>query len=218
MSTFADKDHVPEASNLLKELLSSHWKELGVEIKKADNVFRFLVSKLIFSEDTFTEQDKVGLFTSYERMVNKCADDKQFAAKHQWWVFLTRTIAQSLNNSITIEHRRKLKEQFSSLTSFGRGYFSASLYFGIKIKGEKLYQIWIKTRFPKRAKEKSFIGVGYRDKGHQREAHNGDPHWTELATVLYEHESVSTEERRQRLWDNLSINDLQRIGVRTSRF
>lgn len=209
MSTFADKDHVPEASKLLKELLSSHWKSLGIKIDKHDVNFRYLVSKFCFSEDHFTEEDKVALFTSYESMVNKCAIDKDFAHKHQWWLFITRSLAQSLNGTIKPEIRREFSKQIQQFTSYGRGYFAGSIYFGIKVRGERLYEIWIKTRFSKTTKTKSRIAVGYRDKGHLQMSHEGSQHWSEIAMALYDPKSESTSEKQERLWRNLIVHKMQ---------
>lgn len=196
----------------MKELVSNHWNELGMKIERADLCFRFLVSKFIFTEEELSETDKVALFSSFERMVDKVAIDNSYAQKHQWWLFITRSLVQSLNGTISPEIRKNFSEQIKCFTSHGRGYFSASLYYGIRIKGERLYSIWIHTRFKKKIAEKSFIGVGYRDKGHLQVVHDGSQHWSEIAMALYDHESESTSERREHLWNSLSINDLQRLN------
>lgn len=210
--SLSDKDHVPVASKLLGDLLSSHWKELGIKIEKIDTVFRYLVSKFVFSDEPLSEREKVALFTAYEGMVNKSAVDKHYAKKHSWWLFITRNLAQSLNGEISENSRNEFAKMIQTFTSKGRGYFSGAIYFGIKIKGEKLYQIWIKTRFPKTTKAKSRIAVGYRDKGHLKKSHDGTPHWSEVSMALYEHESESTSEKQDDYWRNLMIHPLQRLS------
>lgn len=197
------------ASKLLKELLRNHWSVLDVEVESYEVTFRFLVSKFIFTEEQFTEEEKVALFCAFEEMVGKCAIDESFARKNLWWIFSTRVLAQSLNGEISELNRQKFSEEMKQLLSHGRGYFSASMYYGLKKSEGDLFRISIKIRRSKTTKAKSRIAVGYRDKGHLQESHEGAHHWSEVAMALYEHESESTSEKVERLWSNLVVHRKQ---------
>jgi hypothetical protein len=210
MSNISDKDHVPEASKLTRVLSSSHWRQLQIRVKKVDYQFRLLVSKFVFSEDPFTEEDRIIFWTCYEKMVQKCAIDSNFRAKHQYWVYSVRHLAQSLNQELNSETRFHYRTWIISITSHGRGYFSGSLYFGRK-KEEFLYQIQLKMRQSIKTREKSRIAVGYRDKGHLKESHDGNHDWKEVAMALYDPISESTSEKVEHLWSNLKINSVQEL-------
>jgi len=211
--SYSDKDHVPKASKLLESLLSNHWNELGIKIQKADTVFRYLVSKVIYSEDKLSEAEKVALFSSYEIMVNKAAVDEMYHKKHFWWLFITRSLVQSLNGELVDQKLQNLKKAIADLTSHGRGYFSGSIYYGLKIKTERLYAVWIRTRFPVKTRERNRIAVGYRDKGHLKKASDGTPHWSEVAMELGEHASVSSSKKKDDLWSTLKIHPEQVLNL-----
>jgi len=213
MSTFADKDHVPVTPKLYGRLSSNHWTCLEVNLTKVDLVFRYLGSKLLCTEENFSMEDRIAFFYCYEIMVKKASIDKGFNEKHGWWIFSTRQVVQSLNGNFDETKIQKLKEDIASLCSNGRGYFSASQYFGLKNSKQEFYNVWIKTRQPVKVRDKSFIGVGYRDKGHQAEASDGSQGWKELAVALYDDASQSTSEKVDNYWGNLVIHNRQRVNA-----
>jgi hypothetical protein len=202
--------------NLLTE---NHWRSLGIRVEKPLNVFRYLVSKFLFSKDYFSLEDKVALFRSYEMLVKLCARDSSAQEKHYFFLFITRSLVQSLNNDINeTEIRESFFRTIAPYLTNGRGYFSASIYYGVKGQIQKLYNIWIQQRFPKKFKSKRHIGVGYNDKGSAKnEARDGSPHWTEVASENgTENLSATAADREIQLWEELRIHENQRL-VKTQR-
>jgi hypothetical protein len=203
-------------SSLLQKLCENHWRSLGFSHTKAVATFRFMVSKFMYDlEEEFTETDKVALFTAWEKMANLAATDENYRKKHGMWIFVTRTLVTSLNNQLSREDRVDYQKEMASLLSRGRGYFSAHAYFGIKIQGLRLYEVWVKTRFKKKFTQKKHVGVGYNDHGTAKDfATDGSPHWTEVAmsdSTGAQEESVHG--KRMKLFEELAcVHPNQAIG------
>lgn len=205
-------------SNLLQKLCENHWRQLGFRQTSPSKTFRFLMNKFLFARDeVFSEEDEVSLFLSWEKMVQICAVDRQYHSKHFQWIWVTRIIVQGLRKGKTIssEMRHVFLKQISGLLSFGRGYFSASQYYGLKEQKKLLYELWMKTRFPRKFPPKKHVGVGYNDSGTARDhANDGSPHWTEVAMCDdgkgLERQSRTT--KVDQLFQQLLIHPIQAIG------
>lgn len=198
-------------SILLVSLLENHWRKIGWSCSSPIRAFKFLMSKFLFAtEENFTESDRVALFYTYELMVKLCARDPLAFEKHFWYLWVTRVVIQSLREPLDRAIRIKLQMDLMPLFSHGRGYFSAHGYFGRKIEGERLYELWIQTRFPTKSKAKRHVGVGYNDSGTARDvARDGSPHWTEVAEANRDQPESSTSDKEERLWLNLLVHEAQ---------
>lgn len=202
-------------STLLMELMENHWRTLVYRSKSPITTFKFLMSKFLFaSEEDFTEEDRTALWMSWEKAIQLCAVEPKFKEKHFHYLWLTRGVLQSLNNEITVADRKAFLGQLRSSLSHGRGYFAASVYYGIKNQGKKLYELFLKTRFPRKFPQKRHVGVGYNDKGTAKDsASDGSPHWTEVAmSGNREDWTESRSEKSDKLFGQLLIHTSQQIG------
>jgi len=202
-------------STLLLKLLENHWRQLGFSHINAGRTFRYLMSKFLFAaEEEFSEEEKVALFTSWEKMIVLCERNPEYKQKHFHYLWITRGVLQSLNSEITAEDRQNFHRQISGFLSHGRGYFSAPIYFGLRRQGELLYEVWVKTRFPKVSKAKRHVGVGYSDSGTARNvATDGSPHWTEVAMKSETGEvRESSSGNTGTIWTQLVVHTSQKLG------
>jgi len=172
-----------KATNL-QTLSGNHWTELCVKLHSDSGVFQFLFSKLLFAtEEDFTTEDRTALWSAWEKMLILSGKQREFKQKHFHILWFTRGVMQSLNAKISKEDRVSIRNSIEPILSKGRGYFSARIYFGRKNELIKKYEVWIKTRFPKKFSPKKYVGVGYDDKGTARNvASDGNPHWIEVAS------------------------------------
>lgn len=202
-------------STLLMGLMENHWRTLVYRSKSSIKTFKFLMSKFLFAtEEQFSPEDQTALWLSWEKSVELSAVDQKFKDKHFHYLWITRMVVQSLNNEITAKDRQNFALQLKGLLSHGRGYFSAHIYYGIKEQRKKLYELFLKTRFPQKFPPKRHVGVGYNDKGTAKDvAFDGSPHWTEIAMdENNETEAESRSERSDSLFKQLLIHPVQRLG------
>jgi len=164
----------------LRDPDGNYFRYLSINSKIKDIVlFRTLLSKLLFTEEKFSEEDEVMLFTVWERVVQKCAKDRNFKDKYFFLVFLTRNIFKNLSafcaSRIAIEQTRK---ELLSLFSHGRQIIGAHYFYGNVPK----FTVSMKFGEPQKPKERNRIGVGYRDKGNAKQpAWDASPSWQEVA-------------------------------------
>ena len=202
-------------STLMSGLLENHWRTLVYRSGSSISTFRYLMSKFLFARDEeFTDEDQAALWMSWEKSVQLCAVEQKFKEKHFHYLWITRSVVQSLNNVITKSDRTEFLRHLEGSLSNGRGYFSASNYFGIKFERKKLYELFLKTRFPQRFPQKRHIGVGYNDKGTAKDsATDGSPHWTEVAmSGTSEGWEESRSDKTETLFNQLLIHPIQRLG------
>lgn len=179
------------------------------------------MSKFIFGlEDEFTTDDGVALFLAWENLVEKSANDQGFHRKHHTYIWFSRVVVQTVGSKkCSKEDRLKFQKQIMDILSHGRGYFSAQIYFGMKMRAEKLYRLYVKTRFPKKFKPKQFVGVGYDDHGTAgNDAYDGSPHWTEVAS---DEEQIaqwtsSRTEKVDNMFSAMTIHNQQQVGWKPS--
>lgn len=167
----------PRPENL--DPVRNWYRTLRIDRKSIGIVpFKVLLSKLLYTSETFTEEDEVQLFASYERCVEKLAEDS-FHKKNFWLIWINRNIFNGLSNFVKdsnarIQHRESLDSYFSQ----GRSQLNAFVYYG----ATKKVAVSMKVGYPSRTKPVSRIGVGYRDKGNARNtAWDGSPPWQEVA-------------------------------------
>lgn len=59
-----------------EKLSESHWKCVKAELSNEFVVLRYLTSKIVFTEEVVTEEEKVALFLSFENVVAKISGTK----------------------------------------------------------------------------------------------------------------------------------------------
>lgn len=196
-----------------KELGESNWYTIEeMRRHKSDFLVRYLLSKMFFSEEEFTEQDSVVLFLNYERMVATASRDRIYACKYNSELFKFRAILQSLDSIREMEptyrswylrevYRDCLRTTFLSRRMFfsGKGTIKEAL-------------VRLKLRWPKRFPPKTFVGRGYGDHGTAKNpAYDGSPAWQEVAMEVgaINEENANLREQEDWYWKNLKVHPLQ---------
>lgn len=165
-----------------KELARDNWKELIVKMSNAVTCFRYLTSKIVYTDKSITMQEAVVLFAAFEEMMRKIEIDRTFKEKYFWTTFVFRSVFQSLDALVEMdpsERRRMLEKQYECY----RGIIvSRRYYFSVEGQSANLYQTFLRKRFPKKFPAKAFVGKGYGDHGTAKnEAYDGSPAWQEVA-------------------------------------
>lgn len=190
---------------------SGNWfRELRIGEKPSMPLLRVLLSKLLYTEEPFTESDEVQCFTAFEWCVNKCVDP-MFSRKYYFQLSLFKLLMVNfeafVRDKAAISEYRK---QLDSYYSHGRKFLSASIFYGYR----KLRKVRMVALRPKKPKNKNRIGVGYRDMGNARNtAWDGSPTWQEVAShvfpVVLKQQSATAFERAQFLWDCLRTKAIE---------
>lgn len=176
-------------------LAESSWRALQVKLSNSVAVLRYLTSKLVYSRDTFSQVEAVTLFTAFEDIIKKVEIDRTFRSKYGPEVFTFRAIFQELDYLAKLDPRERqqiLMERYS----FYRGkLFSRRYYFAVEGQAQKLYETFIKHRYPKTFPPKTFVGKGYGDHGTAKnKAFDGSQPWQEVASDFeYQEENRQTE-------------------------
>jgi len=154
--------------------LSINWKSKDIV------VFKYLLSKMLYTEEQLSEEDVTVLFTVWERVVEKVAVDEGYKEAYFWLIFLTRNCFKNLSAfAVDKQAILQMRNELCSFFSHGRKQLGASIYYG----GKKDYHCQLKYGEPLIPKAKNRIGVGYRDKGNAKNsALDGSPSWQEVAT------------------------------------
>lgn len=165
-----------------EELARDNWKELVVKLSSPGTVLRYLLSKVVYTDKEITQAEIVTLFCAWEQIVIKVQKDPSTKLKYGYETFLFRSIFQSLDQLV----KMKPKERFELLQKqygFYRGKLvSRRYYYALEGQCKKLYETYIRQRFPKSFKPKAFIGKGYGDHGTAKnKAYDGSPSWQETA-------------------------------------
>lgn len=186
-------------------------------------VIRYLISKIVFSEDPFSLEEGIFLFNSFENLLLKFNDDRQLQRKYGLEVFTFRAVFQSLTHIVEFsrEERRKIREEYS----FYKGkLFGERIYKSIKGQIIKSFEVKFKTRFPTKIPPKPYIGIGYRDKGNAKKIElDNSPSWMEVCSSETSREAPKFNiDRRHVNWifDQFAVNEVQRFrtkGVREDR-
>lgn len=196
----------PFTTNSISE---SHWKKLEFYTKKEEVLVRYLVSKILFTEEVVSEEEYIVLFLAFERWSEKIAIHGIRNSK-TYDLYLYRSVFQSLENL-----RKYSPEQRSELRlkhyDFYRGKtFSRRYYYSVKGQIQKIYDLRVKTRFPQRFPPKKFVGKGYGDHGTARDlAKDGSLSWQEIAMTTVENNLPSWSEKVQRYFDSIQVHPRQ---------
>ena len=165
-----------------KDLAESHWRELIVKVFNFTVCYRYLMSKLLFTKESFTNTDAVTLFVVFEKVLSKMEVDRQFRDKYAHDTFQYRALFQSLNELVKVppeERSRLLSMWYGNCKS---ELFSKRYYYSIEGQRLQLFETFAKQRYPKVFPAKAFVGKGYGDHGTAKnKATDGSPDWKEVA-------------------------------------
>lgn len=163
-------------------LAESNWRTVVVKMSNAVTVLRYLTSKLVFTEESFSSVEAVTLFTAFEECIRKVESDRGFQFKYGSEIFIFRAVYQNLESLARIKPSLRLKTMQETYGFYRGKVFSRRYFFAVEGQARKLYKTLLKQRFPKRFPAKTFVGKGYGDHGTAKnKALDGSPSWQEVA-------------------------------------
>lgn len=164
-------------------LAETDWNILITKMSRPVVTLRFLLSKIVFTDESFSNVEAVTLFVAFERVVELIEKDPTARQKYAQEIFIFRAVFQSLDFLVQLDPAKRLSF-FRKNYGFYRGkLFSRRYYFALEGQAKQLYQTFIKRRFPKKFPPKAFVGKGYGDHGTAKDkAFDGSPSWQEVAT------------------------------------
>lgn len=165
-----------------ESLSENSYNTLRFGIGKPSSVFKFLVAKMVFSEDTLSYEEIAISFIVYEKLVEQVAADTAMRQKYGYLLFLVRAIFQSLDDIQQMpvsQRQRKLEFYRQYLESQG---INKRYYYSIKGQNERNWYALVETRRAKRFPPKAYVGKGYGDNGTARNpALDASPGWKDVA-------------------------------------
>lgn len=190
---------------------------LKIEILERQTViFRYLVSKLLYTEEYFSDEEVIILWEVFERIVLKINVDNNMRRKYGNVVFLLRSLFQSLNYLITSKDkaRKIFQEHFLPYQRNLSHLFSKNYYYSVKGQLVRQFKISLHRRFPLKHKDRAYIGIGYRDKGTAKETYDdGTPSWQEVAVCdipgTKERDQVPNRPNQVDIFKSLRVHPLQ---------
>jgi hypothetical protein len=170
-------------------------------------VLRYLTSKLVFTEEIFTQVDAVTLFCAFEDVIQKLERDRGFAAKYSVDVFYFRALFQQLDYLSDLEPSFRFKKLRSMYQGYQGKIFSRRYYYSVEGQAQRLYQTYVRQRFPKSFPAKTYIGKGYGDHGTAKnKAFDGTQSWQEVAGDSDYQTANSTSERTADYWRQFQVH------------
>jgi len=164
-----------------------------VRIKKGVKritLFRFLLAKAVFDDVDGVHLDEfIVLQELYYDLID--SSDPGFVKKYGNWLKTINPFIKDLalcqEFPMRLEKGSKTEELY---VKFLEPHLpTKNAYFGLKGNRE-LRSSWTlilnSQLSPQRRFHKSVIGVGYRDKGHRKESHDGNPNWKDVASHFTE--------------------------------
>jgi hypothetical protein len=147
---------------------------------------RFLLSKFVYFKEELRLKDLCCLFENQLWLEKKCQSDPEFRSKFGKDLESLSIILKEINfrtetTDRTIEKfARRLKENLSDFILPRRNYSEAKK----KCNGSfQLKDSQSQGKLKRQLPPKSYIGIGYRDKGSAKNvAKDGSPSWQEVAT------------------------------------
>lgn len=138
---------------------------------------RLLLGFAIYEKDGLSKEQTTELFDVLYRMAE--ATDPFFYRKHSYIVFLVLKQKMDWNDPGAVTTGiRMLQGIFPRLFPHSREFYSAK-----KLESTRALSLKLFWRRPVRFPPKKHVGVGYSDYGSQRDsAHDGSPHWSDVAT------------------------------------
>lgn len=169
-------------------------------VKKGTNrmtLFRFLLGKLVFSNEGLSIEEYLLLYHLYFDLSDLVEKDPKFGKKYEANLEGLTSLIQNLSR-VTIfpvilkESSRELViRRFQDFIPTPRAYFGLS---GQRDLRQSYRLVLNDTLVPKKIPPKRFIGVGYKDKGSRRDpAYDGSPSWQEVASYFANLERESEE-------------------------
>lgn len=158
-----------------------------VKIKKGTKrmtLFRFLLAKAVYEVEGIHLDEFIVLMELYFQL--RDSKDPSFKEKYDLVFSETEKFFSKIAGitdfpvKVEVQDSEELRAFLDPLLP------SKSAYFGLR--GQRNLRLSFKISlnehlFPQRIRPKSFVGVGYRDKGQRRDlAKDGSPHWTEVAS------------------------------------
>jgi hypothetical protein len=198
----------------LKEHAGDNWKDLVVRMSNPTTCFRYLLSKIVYTDKEITYQEAVIAFMAFDEMIKKIEIDPIFRQKYGWTTFVFRSVFQSLEFLVEQnpdERYRKMQETFGFFKS---KIVSRRYYFSVEGQSKKLYEAYLRKRFPKKFPAKSFIAKGYGDNGTAKNtAFDGNPAWQEVAMA----ETAEKGDNRKdvNFYRQYQVHELQRFRAGT---
>lgn len=166
-----------------KELAESNWKQLVVKLSNSTAVLRYLTSKLVFTEESFSYVEAVTLFKAFEEIMLKMQKDRAFQTKYGPELFMFRTVYQSLEQLVRMQPQQRSQKLGTMFRCYRGKLFSRRYYYAVEGQAQKLYETFIKQRYPKTFPPKTYIGKGYGDHGTAKnKAFDGSQSWQEVAS------------------------------------
>lgn len=184
-------------------LSENNWNQVQFKSISALASLRFLASKLLCTEETFTEEDCSALFLSYESCVKLAAAHPEFHQKYGYYLYQLRVCVQNLDGirKRVTEFRETLGAMVIGEFFTGRNstFLSKRYFYAVRGQMLKLYAIWIKTRYPKKFPAKKYVGKGYGDHGTAKNvALDGSLSWQETYLCLRTEENSSSVTREDK--------------------
>lgn len=210
---------IPKQNVLAEPLTGNHdpktikwYRYLKIVWKQKDIVvFKYLLSKLLYSKDELSEEDIVVLFIVWENVVKECATDPVFKERYFWLLFLTRGMFNNIGAfAADLQSRSEMSKELDNFFSQGRADLSAAVYFG----GKGTHSVKLVAAEPQEPPPKNRIGVGYRDKGNAKDsAWDGSPSWQEVSMDEWfqsHNVSKSNEAEIEQLFQDLKVGNFER--------
>jgi len=173
------------------------WERLltgGFKVKirrgiKKITLFRFLTAKLLYDEGGLHLDEYIVLFELYYDLLGQ--SDPSFSEKYGEWFNQTLYFYEVIAKGKTFPLRLKKNENFNLIQKALQPVLpSRSAYFGLKGQRNLRNSYYIQLNDslpPAKVAPKSYIGVGYRDKGTRKKvAKDGSPSWQEVSAHNFE--------------------------------
>ena len=169
---------------------------------KRMTLFRFLLAKCFYEAEGIHLDEFIVLSELYYFL--KDHSDPCFKEKYGELFERTEEFFQKLFGTTEFPAIVAVREEDRFAKFMGILLPSKQAYFGLKgqRKLRQSYKIVLPDLIPSpKLRPKSYMGVGYRDKGQRRDlAYDGSPHWTEVARHWFE-----LERREENLEDEPGI-------------
>lgn len=186
----------PQPTWLEDEIQGGFTVKLRKGLKRM-TLFRYLTAKLLYGVDGLDLGEYLTLFHLYFELSG--SKDPGFNEKYKNWFLRLKPFFTDLGQvsefPVLLEQgdlRERLILYLGPNIPNYRGYCALS---GEKYLRNSFRILLNNSLFPPQVKPKSFIGVGYRDKGTRRDlAKNGNPSWQEVSSHFFELDRRAEEE------------------------
>lgn len=178
-------------------LTSGGYRMKIVKGTKRMTLFRFLLAKATYEVEGIHLDEYIVLMELYYNFLGN--EDPCFLKKYGGSLKETTGFFEKLARitqfpvKVEVENSEELRNHLDPLLP------SKSAFFGLRGQRNLRLSFAVSLNdhlFPPKVKPKSFIGVGYRDKGQRRDlAKDGSPAWQEVASHFTEIERRETEEK-----------------------